>query len=433
MPPAARHASRAFRSARSIRAMTRFAPVNEQMDEIRRDAVEIIPEEDLARKLERSASEGRPLRVKQGFDPTRPDLHIGHAVSMRKLRTFQELGHEVIFVVGDYTARVGDPTGRSETRPRLSPAEIDENARTYAEQAGHILDVSRVRIEYNSRWLAPLDLAAILELTSTYTVARMLERDDFAKRYAEGRAISIMEFLYPLMQAYDSVALEADVELGGTDQKFNLLVGRTVQERYGQEPQVCLIMPLLRGTDGEQKMSKSYGNYIGITEPPEEMFGKTMSVPDAALEEWIRLAGAWHGVELERALEHATTDPYRAKRALGRRIVSLYHDEAAADAAEAHFDRLFREHAAPEEMPEVTLARGDQRIRVQDGTAWLPGLLVAAGLAGSNSEAMRLIEQGAVSVDGTKVTDRNGRVPASDVPVVLQRGKRNFARVRFTD
>ncbi len=412
--------------------MTRFPPVNEQMDEIRREAVELVPEEDLVRKLERSAREGRPLRVKQGFDPTRPDLHIGHAVSMRKLRTFQELGHEVIFVVGDYTARVGDPTGRSETRPRLSAEEIDANAATYAAQAGHILDVERVRIEHNSRWLAPLDLAAILELTATYTVARMLERDDFARRYAEGRAISVMEFLYPLMQAYDSVALQADVELGGTDQKFNLLVGRTVQERYGQEPQVCLIMPLLRGTDGEQKMSKSYGNYIGITEAPEEMFGKTMSIPDAALDEWTRLAGAWQGEELAQALALARTDPYRAKRALGRRIVALYHDRDAADAAAAHFDRLFREHAAPDDMPEVTLPVGAPALRVDESGAWLPGLLVAAGLAASNSEAMRLIEQGAVSVDGAKVTDRNGRVPARPgAAAVVQRGKRHFARVRF--
>ncbi|MGH7504208.1 MAG: tyrosine--tRNA ligase, partial [Longimicrobiales bacterium] len=260
-----------------------------QLDAIRRGALEIVPEDELVRKLERSVRKRRPLVIKQGFDPTRPDLHIGHAVSMRKLRTFQELGHEVVFVVGDYTARVGDPTGRSETRPRLTPEEIEANARTYAAQAAVILDIDRVRIEHNSSWLAPLDLAKILELTATYTVARMLERDDFAKRYAENRPISLLEFMYPLMQAYDSVALRADVELGGTDQKFNLLVGRTVQERYGQAPQVCLIMPLLRGTDGEHKMSKSYGNYIGITEPAEEQFGKAMSIPDTLLGEWIRL------------------------------------------------------------------------------------------------------------------------------------------------
>jgi tyrosyl-tRNA synthetase len=270
--------------------MTEFAPVPPHLDEIRRDAGETLPEAALEEKRETSRRTGRPLRIKQGFDPTRPDLHIGHAVSLRKLRTFQDLGHEVIFVVGDYTARVGDPSGRSETRPRLSPQEIEENSRTYVDQVGRILDVSRVRVEFNSRWLAPLDLAAILELTSTYTVARMLERDDFAERHAANRPISILEFLYPLLQAYDSVALEADVEVGGTDQKFNLLVGRTVQERYGQAAQVCLILPLLRGTDGELKMSKSYDNYVGITDPPEEQYGRTMSIPDHLLPEWLELA-----------------------------------------------------------------------------------------------------------------------------------------------
>lgn len=414
----------------------RFPPVNEQMDEIRRETVELLPEDDLVRKLERSAREGSALRVKQGFDPTRPDLHIGHAVSIRKLRTFQELGHEVIFVVGDYTARVGDPTGRSETRPRLSAEEIDAHAATYAAQAGHILDVSKVRIAYNSQWLAPIDLASLLELTATYTVARMLERDDFARRYAEGRPISIMEFMYPLMQAYDSVALKADVELGGTDQKFNLLVGRTVQERYGQEPQVCLIMPLLRGTDGEQKMSKSYGNYIGITEAPEQMFGKTMSIPDAALDEWWRLAsalpGAPHGDALAHALAGVGSEPYQSKRALGRRIVEIYHGADAARAAEAHFDRLFREHAIPDDIPEIILHPADPALRPDESGVWVPAVLVAAGLAASNSEAIRLIDQGAISIDGRKVTDRAARLAVDSVAApVIQRGKRQFARVRF--
>ena len=413
--------------------MKRFPPVNEQMDEIRRETVELIPEDELVRKLERSERDGRALRVKQGFDPTRPDLHVGHAVSMRKLRAFQELGHEVIFVVGDYTARVGDPTGRSETRPRLSPEEIDSNAQTYAAQAAHILDVARVRIEYNSRWLAPLDLAKILELTATYTVARMLERDDFAKRYAANRPISIMEFMYPLMQAYDSVALEADVELGGTDQKFNLLVGRTVQERYGQEPQVCLIMPLLRGTDGEQKMSKSSGNYIGITEPPEEMFGKTMSIPDTALAEWWQLAAALEPAALETALTGVESDPYRSKRALARRIVELYHDAAAGERAEAHFDRLFKEGGRPDEIAEVTAGLDDPALRRNEAGVWLPALLVAGGLAASNTEAGRLLEQGAISVEGQRITDRHARiaVAAGDAPL-LQRGKRQFVRIRFT-
>jgi tyrosyl-tRNA synthetase len=414
--------------------MPNFPPVKEQMDEIRRDAVEIIPEQELERKLERSRKTGKPLRIKQGFDPTRPDLHIGHAVSIRKLRAFQELGHEVIFVVGDYTARIGDPTGRSETRPRLSPEEIEANARTYAEQVGQILDLSRVRIEFNSRWLAPLDLAAVLELTSHYTVARMLERDDFAKRYAEGRAISISEFLYPLMQGYDSIALEADVELGGTDQKFNLLVARTLQERYGQEPQVCLIMPLLRGTDGELKMSKSYDNYIGITEPPEEQYGKTMSIPDELLEEWYRLATPLRGEELDAALRLVREDPYRAKRELAFSIVLTYHGAEAAQAAAEHFDRVFRQRDVPESIPESEVALDDPALRYDPARGvWVPGLVARVGLAASNSEAIRLIEQGAIAIDGQRVDGRGAYLPVRPGDeVVVRRGKRHFVRVRFT-
>jgi tyrosyl-tRNA synthetase len=413
--------------------MSTFPPVVEQLDEIRRGTAEIIPEEELERKLERSLETGRPLRVKQGFDPTRPDLHIGHAVSIRKLRTFQQLGHEVIFVVGDYTARVGDPSGQSETRPRLSAAEIEANARTYAEQVGQILDLDRARIEFNSTWLAPLDLAALLELTARYTLARKLERDDFAKRFAEGRPISILEFLYPLLQAYDSVALQADVELGGTDQKFNLLVGRTIQERYGQEPQACLIMPLLRGTDGELKMSKSYDNYIGISEPAEEQFGKTMSIPDTLLEEWYRLALTLSGPELETALRQVHADPYQAKRELARTIVREYHGEDGARAAEAHFDRVFKSREVPEEIPEREVSLADPLLRytAEEG-AWVPGLLVAAGLAASNGEAVRLIEQGAITIDGEKVAGRSATLPvrAGD-RVVLRRGRRQFVAARF--
>jgi tyrosyl-tRNA synthetase len=415
--------------------MRNFAPLNEQMDEIRRDTLEIIPEEALEKKLERSIRTGTPLRVKQGFDPTRPDLHIGHAVSIRKLRTFQELGHDVIFVVGDYTARVGDPSGRSETRPRLTPEEISANAETYAQQVGTILDVAQVRVEYNSGWLAPLDLAQILELTGTYTVARMLERDDFAKRYAEQRPISVMEFMYPLMQAYDSVALSADVELGGSDQKFNLLVARTVQERYGQEPQVCVVMPLLRGTDGDAKMSKSYDNYIGISEPASQMFGKTMSIPDTLLEEWTRMALPMTPAQREAALHAAAADPYQAKRALGRRIAALYHGEEAAARAEADFDRIFREHVAPEDIPEIVLSRSDERLRVAErGAAWVPGLLVASGLAASNAEAGRLADQGAVSIDDVRVDGRQATVPATaGTAILIQKGKRHFVRIRFSE
>ncbi len=408
-------------------------PINQQMDAIREGAERIIPEDELVRKIEESIRTRRPLRVKQGFDPTRPDLHIGHVVSIRKLRTFQELGHEVIFVVGDYTARVGDPSGRSDTRPVLSPEEIEENARTYADQVGLILDLDKVRVEFNSQWLAPLDLAELLRLTSTYTIARMLERDDFAKRYTEGRPIVVSELLYPLMQAYDSVALHADVELGGTDQTFNLLVGRTVQERYGQPPQVCLIMPLLRGTDGEQKMSKSYDNYVGITQSPEEQYGRTMSIPDSALDEWIRLASGHSGTRLAELLDLAAGEPYRAKRALAHAIVVQFHGEAAADGAAAHFDRVFRERALPEEIPIVVLKRDDTRLKYDAGQGVrLSGLLVAADLASSTSEASRLIEQGAITFDGERIDDRNAYValtPGSSA--VLQRGKRQFARVRL--
>jgi tyrosyl-tRNA synthetase len=412
----------------------KFPPVREQMDAISRGALEVIPEDGLARKLERSLAEGRPLVVKQGFDPTRPDLHIGHAVSIRKLRTFQELGHEVVFVVGDYTARVGDPSGRSETRPRLTPTEIEANAATYAEQVGRILSVDRVRVEFNSRWLSPLNLADILELTAAYTVARMLERDDFEKRLRENRPISMMELMYPLMQAYDSVALGADVELGGTDQKFNLLVARTIQERYKQDPQVCLIMPLLRGTDGEQKMSKSYDNYIGIAEPPEEMYGKTMSIPDTLLEEWYRLATPLVGEALDVAVNRSRERPYDAKRELAFLVARTYHGEAGARRGADHFDRVVREKEAPEEIPRVAVRLDHEDVRYKDGQVWVAGVLVVAGLASSKAEAARLIEQGAIAFDGELVADRNGQVRAEPgTEIVARRGKRRFARIHFID
>lgn len=401
--------------------MPNFPPVNEQMDEIRRDAVEIIPEEDLTRKLERSLNRGEALRIKQGFDPTRPDLHIGHAVSIRKLRAFQELGHEVIFVVGSATAMIGDPTGRNETRPPLSQQEISANAQTYAEQVALILDMKRVRIEYNGDWLSPLTLPDVVKLTSAYTVARMLERDDFSKRMKDGIPISIHEFLYPLMQAYDSVHLRADVELGGTDQKFNLLVGRTLQERYGQEPQVCLIMPLLRGTDGEAKMSKSYDNYIGITDSPEDMFGKTMSIPDTLLAEWYQLAGMG---------ARPTNDPYQSKRELGRIIARTYHGDEGAQRGEAHFDRLFRQKALPDEIPEFTLELADASLKYANGNVSVVGVLVATGLASSRSEGARLIEQGAIAINEQRI-DGKEAVHAVDDPFVVRRGKRQFARVKF--
>lgn len=409
-----------------------FPPVREQLDAIRENALEILSEEELERRLERSAREGRPLRVKQGFDPTRPDLHIGHAVSLRQLRLFQELGHDVVFVMGGYTALIGDPTGRNELRPALTEAEVAENSRTYAEQMFRVLDPARTTIRDNADWLRPLRLKDVLELTSHYTVARMLERDDFQNRFREQRPISIVEFMYPLMQAYDSVELRADVELGGSDQKFNLLVARAIQERYGQEPQVCLLMPLLRGTDGVQKMSKSYDNYVGLVDAPEEQYGRTMSIPDELLDEWYRLASDARGGVLEEALARVESEPYAAKRALAASIVRQYHGEAAAAEAAERFDLVHRRREVPDDVPEATYSLADPELGVEDGRVWLARLLVRAGLAPSSSQAVRLIEQGAVSVDGEKATDRSHhlRVPGA---YLLQRGKRHFARVRIAD
>jgi tyrosyl-tRNA synthetase len=411
-------------------SVNRFAPVNEQMDEIRRGTLEIVPEGELERKLERSLREGRPLVVKQGFDPTRPDLHVGHAVSLRKLRTFQELGHDVVFVMGGYTAMIGDPTGRSETRPALTEEEVEANSRTYAEQLSRVLDPARTRIENNAKWLKPLTLKDVLRITSHYTVARMLERDDFEKRYEEGRAISIVEFMYPLMQAYDSVVLKADVELGGNDQKFNLLVARALQPHWGQEPQVCLLMPLLRGTDGTQKMSKSYDNYVGLADHPDQQYGRTMSIPDALLEEWWRLAAGLPAAETEEAVRAAGTGPYASKRALAARIVELYHGAGAGAAAAERFDQVFQRHEVPADIPVHSLRGDDPALAVQDGTVAVFRLLVRVGLASSNADAQRQIDQGAVHVDGVKVAARDARIRAAGEQV-LQKGKRHFARVRW--
>jgi tyrosyl-tRNA synthetase len=407
-----------------------FPSVAEQLEVIRAGALEILPEEELARKLERSLANGTPLRVKQGFDPSRPDLHIGHAVSIDKLRAFQELGHEVIFVVGDTTAMIGDPTGRNELRPQLSASEVAENARTYEDQVFRILDPARTRVEFNSAWLGSLSLEETLRLTAQYTVARMLEREDFAARYAEGVPISVVEFMYPLLQAYDSVALRADVELGGSDQRFNLLVARAIQERYGQEPQVCLLMPLLRGTDGAQKMSKSYDNYVGLADAPEQQYGRTMSIPDTLLEEWYRLVSGLRGVKLEQALETARQEPYAAKRQLASLIVRRYNGEEAAVRAAEHFDVVHRQRRVPDEIPEIGVSADDAELAVEGGEVWVPRLLVRAGLAPSSSQAVRLVEQGAVMVDGTRIESRDERLPASG-EYVLQKGKRHFVRVRF--
>ena len=400
-----------------------FPLVDEQLATIRRQVEEVVPQDELVRKLERSRRTATPLVVKLGFDPTRPDLHLGHTVTLRKLRDFQSLGHTVTFVIGSFTAMIGDPSGRSATRPPLTREEVEANARTFRDQVFKILDPAATVIRYNSEWLAPMTFEDVLRLASRYTVARMLERDDFQKRYATGSAISIHEFLYPLAQAFDSVALQADVELGGTDQKFNLLVARDIQREYGQEPQVIVTLPMLEGTDGVQKMSKSLDNAIGLTEAPEEMYGKTMSIPDGLIVKYFRLAlGAPEDevAEVERALAEGE-NPRDLKRRLARAIVATYHDEAAARRAEEHFDRLFVRHELPEEIPDVT-------VRADGDGVPLSRLLLECKLVPSSSEAGRLIRQGAVTVDGERITDFRYRIPV-ETTVIVQVGKRRFARV----
>jgi len=401
----------------------RLSP-EEQLELLRRGAAEIITEEELLRKLR----EGRPLRVKLGLDPTAPDIHLGFAVVLRKLRQFQDLGHEAILVIGDFTAMIGDPSGKKQTRPMLSPEEIEQNAATYRDQYSRILDPARTRVVFNSQWLAPMRFADVIRLASKTTVARVMERDDFAARWREGISIGLHELLYPLCQAYDSVALQADVELGGTDQKFNNLMGRDLQREFGQPPQVVLLMPLLVGIDGVEKMSKSLGNYIGIAEPPEEMYGKVMSIPDSLMPQYFELCTDLPMEEVRRiteGVERGTIHPRDAKRRLAREIVAMWHGPEAASAAEEAFDRVFTRRQIPSELPEVVL----QRDELEDGAIALSRLVVRAGLASSHSAARRLIVQGGVAVDGTRRTDPDERVPVHD-GLVLRVGKRRFARVR---
>jgi tyrosyl-tRNA synthetase len=375
-----------------------------------RNAVDALPEGALAARL----SEGRQLRVKLGIDPTTADIHLGHTVVFQKLREFQDAGHRVVLIIGDYTARVGDPSGRSATRPVLSGEEIDAHARTYVEQATKVLrsDEELLEVRFNGEWLA-MEMEALFRLVRGVTIARLLERDDFSKRYAAGQPISLLELLYPVMQGYDSVAVQADVELGGTDQTFNLLMGRDVQGQFGMPAQSILTLPLLVGTDGERKMSKSYGNHVGITEAPEEMFGKTMSLPDAAMGQWFELL---FGEPLPGG------HPNQVKRALGRAIVERFHGAGAAAAAEAHFDQVFVARDVPDDVPEVSFA-------VADGTVHLPELVVAA-FGGSRSDARRSLSGGGVRLDGEPVSALD--VPAGEVDgKVLQVGKRRFARIRI--
>lgn len=399
-----------------------------QLEVLGSGAADIIPIDELEAKLARSVAESRPLRVKLGIDPSAPDLHLGHAVVLGALRRFQDLGHTAVLIVGDFTGLVGDPTGQSETRPMLSPGEIGANARTYLDQAGKVIDLARAEIRRNGEWLAGLTFADVARLASALTVARLLDRDDFSHRYRSGQAISLSEFLYPLMQGYDSVAVQADVELGGTDQTFNLLVGRDIQRTYGQEPQVVFTLPLLPGTDGDRKMSKSFGNQVGLTEQPHEQFGKTMSIPDDLIPTWFRLCTGLAPDEIDgidRGLADGSLHPGEQKRRLAREIVTRYQGTEAAHLAEERFDRVHREHEIPEDVPAASLPAE----AVQDGRVWLPRLLVATGLASSNAEARRLIEQRGVRLNGQAVTDPDAEFSPEELAGrVIQVGRRRFLR-----
>ncbi len=392
------------------------------MLELKRGTEEILLEADLLKKLAR----GVPLRVKAGFDPTAPDLHLGHTVLINKMRHFQDLGHEVIFLIGDFTGMIGDPSGKNATRPRLTPEEIAANAHTYEQQIYKILDPERTRIDFNSRWMRSMNAQGLIELAAQYTVARMLERDDFSKRYKQNQPIAIHEFLYPLVQGYDSVALKADVELGGTDQKFNLLVGRHLQEHFHQEPQVVLTMPLLEGLDGAQKMSKSLGNYVAINDTPAEMFGKLMSISDRLMWRYYELLSLKSASDLA-ALKQSTIDgrnPRDIKLALAHEIVTRFHSAAIAEATQEEFIARFQRGDLPQDLPLLTL-------RVAGDSEKLATILKEARLSASSSAAYRDIEGGGVRIGGERVTDKGKTLPSDGVEMILQVGKRKFARVRI--
>jgi tyrosyl-tRNA synthetase len=397
--------------------------VAEQLAELERGAVDVLTGDELRTRLE----ERRPLRIKAGFDPTAPDLHLGHTVVLNKMRQFQQLGHEVIFLIGDFTGMIGDPSGKSATRPPLTREEVEANARTYATQVFKILDPERTRLEFNSRWMAKMDAVAMIRLAAQQTVARMLERDDFRKRYASGMPISIHEFLYPLVQGYDSVALQADVELGGTDQRFNLLVGRQLQQAHGQKPQVVMTMPLLEGLDGVNKMSKSLGNYVGITDAPDEMFGRVMSISDDLMWRYFALLSFRPLAEIEQLRREAAEgrNPRDIKFLLAKELVARFHGAAQAEHAKERFVALHRDRALPDDLPVQTLA-------APDGKLGIAHLLKAAGLASSTSEAFRLIEQGAVRMDGERIEDRTLSIAAGETHL-FQVGRRRFARVALAE
>lgn len=400
--------------------------VKRQLSVMREGAVDFYGEEELAKRLSQCLKEGRPLRVKLGMDPSSADLHLGHSVVLMKLRRFLDLGHTPIFLVGDFTARIGDPSGRNKTRPALDEDQVKENAKTYVDQVARLLDVSKVEVRFNGEWMDKMSPSDFVRLCSQTTVARMLERDDFSKRYAGEVPIFIHEFLYPFVQGYDSVALEADVELGGTDQTFNLLMGRELQRAYGQEPQAVITHPLLVGLDGHEKMSKSLGNSVGITDPAEQMYGKVMSIPDTSMIDWCKLLSAGEWGDLRIALDafaDGDGDPMSLKHDLAHRVVSRVHDEVAADASRERFQRVVQRKEMPDDIPIAEIAlEGRESLKLFE-------LLVEAGLSPSKSEARRLVQQGAVSVGGEKVSDPTQ--PLASGEMVVQVGKRRFANVRI--
>lgn len=403
-------------------SIIKFPSLNEQMDIIKRGTVEIIPEEELVKKLEKSLKTNKPLNVKLGCDPSRPDLHIGHSVVIRKLAQFQELGHQAILIVGDFTGMIGDPSGRNATRPALSLEQTRINGESYFEQASKILNREKTKIVYNSEWLSKMSFEDVIKLSSKYTVARMIERDDFTKRFKSGEPISIHEFLYPLAQAMDSVAIESDVELGGTDQKFNLLVGRDIQREFGLEPQVILTMPLLVGTDGVEKMSKSLDNYIGITDEPSQIFGRTLSIPDNLIYTYFELATNISNnrlEELKAQLNDKNINPRDLKRELARTLVTMYHNQEAAESAQKEFDNIFINKGLPDEIEEFSIGN-NKEINILD-------LIVLVNFAPSKGEARRLVQQGGVSIDGDKINDSH-QIIFLKSGMILKVGKRKFIK-----
>ena len=403
-----------------------MASIEEQIELIERGVEECISREELIEKLKKSEETGVPLKIKAGFDPTAPDLHIGHTVLLQKLKHFQDLGHDIYFLIGDFTGMIGDPTGKSETRKALTKQDVEQNAQTYKQQVFKILDPDKTRVVFNSEWLSKLDSFAMIKLASELTVARMLEREDFKVRFDTGKPISIHEFLYPLIQGYDSVALESDVELGGTDQKFNLLMGRDLQRSNNQQPQVVITMPLLEGLDGVNKMSKSLGNYIGITEPPTDIYGKVLSVSDDLMFRYYELLSDLSSdqiSELKQKMESGEIHPKEVKKQLARELTARFHSREAADKAEEEFEKIFKKGGLPEDIPEKIVSTSE--------AIWLPKLLVHLELVNSISDGRRMIKQNAVSIDGEKVTDGDTQIgPGGEY--IIKVGKRRFCKVRFS-